>query len=162
MLYNTFTRQRNAQMSKIIHSLETPMYPPSMAGRLVGLPYYTAYRWLRGYKFSYEVQKGEKTKKTHQRPVIKGKDSRYATFLELIDLLFVKNFLKQPNISLQKIRQALIEIEKILGDSHFARKKFFSDGKNIYMEIKDRQGEGKNIMQLLSGGQWVIAPVIEK
>lgn len=59
----------------------------------------------------------------------------YATFLELVDLIFVNKFLEH-NISLQKLRKALNEASRLLDTNHFARKSFFTDSRNIYLEIR--------------------------
>lgn len=85
-------------------------------------------------------------------------DLTYASFLELIDLLFVKQFLDR-GIRLQKLRKALEEAAQIFGIEHFARETFFTDGRGIYLEVKEH---GRAIMELLTRGQWVIAPVIKQ
>jgi uncharacterized protein (DUF433 family) len=130
-------------------------YPAAEAGRLVGLSPTRVRRWLRGYDYRYAagIQ--------HQQPVIRQRGTygtTYASFLDLIDLLFVKRFLDY-GISLQKVRKALNEATELLGTDHFARRSFFTDGSNIYLEVRER---GDAILQLLSGGQWVIAPIIQE
>ena len=131
------------------------MYPAVEAARLVGLRTVRVRRWLKGYEYWYESQI------RHQRPVVRRRSTAgttYASFLDLIDLLFIKNFLDY-GISLQKIRKALDEAAQILNTDHFARQIFFADGRNIYLQVKE---EGDAILQLLSGGQWVIAPIIQQ
>ena len=83
--------------------------------------------------------------------------STYASFLDLIDLLFVQQFVEH-GISVQKLRKALEEAGAIIGDHHFARRAFWTDGRNIYVKVRDEAAEA--LLQLLSGGQWVIAPII--
>ena len=61
--------------------------------------------------------------------------------------------------SLQKVRRTLDEAHELLGPSHFARRPFSTDGANIYREVRD---EGEAILELLSDGQWVIAPAIRQ
>lgn len=70
----------------------------------------------------------------------------------------MKRFLDY-GVSLQRIRGALDEARVILGTSHFARQTFFTDGGNIYLQLQDR---GEAILELMSGGQWVIAEVIRQ
>ncbi|HEX9732148.1 MAG TPA: hypothetical protein VGG06_09205 [Thermoanaerobaculia bacterium] len=135
--------------------LDKAAYPAAEIARLSGLSQARVRRWLRGYEYSYadEVRR--------QRPVIRRKGTKsttYASFLDLIDLLFVKRFLDH-GVSLQKVRRALDEAAQILGTDHFARKTFFTDGRNIYLEMKEK---GEAILQLLAGGQWVIAPIIQQ
>lgn len=130
-------------------------YPAAAAGRLVGLSPTRVRRWLQGYDFTYEG------KVHHQRPVVSREGTAgttYASFLDLIDLLFVKRFIDY-GISLQRVRRALAEAAQILGTNHFARSSFFTDGHNVYLELQDR---GDAILELLSGGQWVIAPIIQQ
>jgi len=121
----------------------------------VGLTAPRVRRWLQGYGYSY----GGTVR--HLPPVLHGgraNGTSYASFLDLVDLLFVKRFL-DDGFSLQKVRRALEEAHEILGTRHFARQKFFADGSSIYLQVRDR---GKAIVELLSGGQWVIAPVIRQ
>jgi hypothetical protein len=130
------------------------MYQSSEVGRLVGINTTRVRRWLKGYNY----YNGSDMR--HIKPVLYRSDSKassnYASFFDLIDLLFAKQFLDN-GISLQKLRKALDEATDILGTNHFARETFFSDGKNIYLEVKKHGG---NLLQLLSGGQWVIASII--
>jgi hypothetical protein len=130
------------------------MYQSSEVGRLVGINTTRVRRWLKGYNY----YNGSDIR--HIEPVLHRSDSKassnYASFFDLIDLLFAKQFLDN-GISLQKLRKALDEATDVLGTNHFARETFFSDGKNIYLKVKKHNG---NLLQLLSGGQWVIAPII--
>lgn len=135
-------------------ALDRPTYPAAEVARLVGMTPTRVRRWLKGYDYTY----GETVH--HQAPVIRRagtKGTSYASFLDLVDLLFVKRFLDHK-VSLQKVRRALDEASTILGTTHFARQSFFTDGANIFLEVK---GRGEAILQLLSGGQWVIAPIIQ-
>jgi uncharacterized protein (DUF433 family) len=108
----------------------------------------------------YPSSSSEPSTLIHQQPVIKQKDaedSGYASFLDLIDLLFVRRFLEH-GFSLQKIRKALAEAESIVGGHHFAHRVYFTDGREIYLRVRNKEWE--NLLQLLSGGQWVISEVI--
>lgn len=130
-------------------------YTASEASRLVGLQPTRIRRWLKGYQYVYadEVY--------HQQPVVPShgpKGSTYASFLDLVDLLFVKRFLDH-GLSLQKVRKALSEAKEILGTDHFARESFFTDGRNVYLKVRE---SGEAILELLSGGQWVIASIIQQ
>lgn len=134
---------------------DTAAYSVAETARLVGLTASRVRRWLRGYDYTYAEEVH------HQEPVIRRggtEGTPSASFLDLVDLLFVKRFLDHGH-SLQKVRSALAEATDILGTNHFARQSFFTDGKNIYLEVRER---GDAILELLSGGQWVIAPVIQQ
>lgn len=141
---------------------DIPMYPAATAARLVRLHVDRVRRWLIGYDYSYFAGPEGNTRTAHKGPVIKrdkSAESSYASFLDLIDLLFVKEFLHQ-GISLQKIRKALKEAEELINEHHFAQRRFFTEGKSIYLELKENN-EGDALLELLSGGQWVFASIIK-
>jgi len=134
-----------------------PLYYHAEIARLVDISVHRVHRWLKGYVYSYEARRIE------QPPIVKRRKGSfevgsYASFYDLIDLLFVKRFLDH-GISLQKIRKALKEAEEILGVHHFAHQIFFTDSRNMYLQIKKK---GDAILELLSGGQWVIKPFIQE
>lgn len=134
-----------------------PMYFTAETARLVNISRYRVRRWLEGYEYSCIAGR------RRQQPVVRkgwqDKDyPHYASFLDLVDLLFVKRFLDY-GISLQKLRKALDEAKEILGTNHFARQSFFTDGKNICLKVKNK---GNAILELLSDGQWVISDIIKQ
>jgi uncharacterized protein (DUF433 family)/DNA-binding transcriptional MerR regulator len=140
-----------------IDLLDTPMYSPTMASRLVGLRPERVRRWLRGYEFP--VGKGNHRLTKRQKPVVHRKKTAgqaYASFLDLVDLLFVKRFLEE-GFSLQKLRAALNEAEEVFEGRRFAHRDFWTDGSRIYLRIKDHPGD---LLELLSGGQWAIRDII--
>ena len=135
--------------------LEEPMYSAAEAARLVGLSATRVRRWLRGYEYDYDSER------RRQKPVIRGhkeETASYGSFLDLVDLLFAKRFVDH-GLSLQRLRRALDEAARILNSKHFARQSFFTDGRNIYLEVKEA---GNAILELLSGGQWVIPDLIRE
>ncbi len=112
-------------------------------------------RWLKGYDY---VHAGSVR---HQGPVVRRQGAHstsYASFLDLVDLLFVKRFLDH-GVSLQRVRAALQEAFEILGTSRALRETFFTDGSDIFLKV---QHKGDAILELLSGGQWTIAPLIQQ
>jgi len=140
---------------------DTPIYNPAYVSRLINLSTGRIKRWLKGYEFSYTSSSSGKEVLSHKDPVIGREDSEmpnYASFLDLIDLLFVKQFLAR-GLSLQKIRKALTEAQALIGGHHFAQRSFFTDGKNIYMQIKN---DSESLIELLSGGHWVISQFIKE
>jgi len=144
-----------------MYAWDFPMYPAATVGRLVGLTSTRVRRWLQGYDFAYLTGSKGEIRLGHKGPVIKRGEAafaNYASFLDLIDLLFVKKFLDH-GVSLQRIRKALQEAEELIGGHHFAQSKFFTDGKNIYLQVKDNSDA---LLELLSGGQWVIAHIIKQ
>jgi len=147
--------RKEIKNNSIISKWDFPIYPAAEAGRLVGLSSTRVRRWLMGYHYKYDMEI------RHQDPIVRRENTvsnSYASFLDLIDLLFVKRFVDN-GISIQKVRKALDEAESILGTDHFARQSFFTDGRNIYLQVKE---QGNAILQLLSSGQWVIASIIQQ
>ena len=134
---------------------DRPSYPAAEAGRLVGLNPARVRRWFKGYDYMH----GGAVR--HQAPVVRRRGDRgtsYASFLDLVDLLFVKQFLDH-GVSLQRVRAALREAFEILGTTRALRETFFTDGNDVYVKVRD---QGDAILELLSGGQWTIAPVIRQ
>ena len=133
--------------------LKRPTYSAPEVGQFVGVAPARVRRWLRGYR--YVRLEGVR----HQAALVSrdsAPKSPCASFLELVDLLFVKRFL-DTGISLRTLRRALGEATEILGVTHFAGQRFFTDGHKVYLEIREK---GDALLQLISGGQWTIAPVI--
>jgi len=140
--------------------LDQPTYTLAESSRLVGVSKGRVRRWLQGYEYTYEIARGSEFREGRQEPVVHkvgSEGTSYASFLDLIDLLFVRRFLDH-GLSLQLVRKALDEAAEFLGTAHFAREIFFTDGRRIYLQMR---GRGENILQLMSCGQWVIAPIIE-
>lgn len=141
--------------------LDAPMYPPYIASRLAGLSIGRVNRWLKGYEYTYEhggeLIHGSKeglVERTHKH------DTNFASFLDLIDLIFIKRFIDR-GFSVQKMRKALLEVKSLSQGHHFAQKMFWTNGAKIYMELENIPDSKESaILELLSGGQWVIAPTI--
>ena len=140
-------------------TITSPLYSSALTARLAGVSKDRVRRWLRGYEYELESVTGNIPVRRHQAPVVRHEGERegaFASFLDLVDLLFVKKFLDH-GLTLQKIRHALDEAEQILGERHFSRRRFFTDGRNIFLDTK---GQGRAILELGSGGQWVIPQII--
>ena len=134
---------------------DRPSYPAAEAARLVGLNPARVRRWLKGYGYLHDGRV------RHQRPVVRRTSTgstSYASFLDLVDLLFVKRFL-DSGVSLQKIRVALREAFEILGTTHVLGETFFTNGSDIFVRVREK---GDAILELLANGQWTIAPIIEQ
>lgn len=148
-------------MDTVGQLLDRPAYSLAEASRLVSLRTGRVRRWLQGYTYQYESHAAHGTLLRRQGPIVKRAgtaESPFASFLDLVDLLFVKGFLDR-HISLQRLRKALSEADEILGAHHFAQKRFFTDGRAIFLEIR-QEGEAPALLELLTKGQWVIAPLI--
>jgi DNA-binding transcriptional MerR regulator/uncharacterized protein (DUF433 family) len=148
----------------LLQVLDAKTYSIAAVARLTGLHPRRVGRWLQGYRYQYEVSAGP-ARQGEQRPVIQRPrtgGTTYASFLDLVDLLFVREFLKH-GLSLQKVRLALDEATRLLGTDHFARQTFFTDGHQIHLELVQAGPEkAKGLLALMTGGQWAIAPLIEQ
>ncbi|NPV82767.1 MAG: DUF433 domain-containing protein [Candidatus Aminicenantes bacterium] len=138
-----------------IDPFKEPIYYSTEVARLVKITPARVIRWLKGYKYFYSDQIVSKPPVVPQRKEL-SKPENDASFYDLIELLFVKQFLDY-GISLQKLRKAFDEAKRILGIPHLAHQVFFTDGKNICLKVKNK---GDAILELLSGGQWVIHDII--
>jgi uncharacterized protein (DUF433 family) len=136
-------------------STSAQLYEPNEVARLLQMRPSRVRRWLFGYQFEYRSRKRQRTPLVHRaKPEV-----RYASFLDLVELLFARAFLGQ-GISVQRMRRALDEARDVLSMDHpFSRQMFFTDGKELYLTVRSRSGV-PSLLQLLSGGQWVIAPVV--
>lgn len=141
--------------------LNRPLYSLAEASKLAGLTPHRTARWLRGYRYTYKLTRGGEWRTGSQGPIVKRGsrgESTYVSFLELVDLLLVKEFLAR-RVSLQRLRKALAEAAEWIGEPHFGHEKFFAIGKDIYLQAGLFEGR---IMRLLSHGQWAIPAIIEE
>lgn len=142
--------------------LDIPTYPPYYAARLTGLSVGRVNRWLRGYDYKYK-HKGKIRYGSKEGLVDRtvSSNTSYASFLDLIDLIFIKRFLEH-GFTVQKMRKALDEVRSLTQGHHFAQRMFWTDGSKIYVEIaKSDSKNTRALLELLSGGQWVISEVIK-
>jgi len=151
----------NARLSREIpgFGLDSPAYPTAEAGRFVGLAPGRVRRWLQGYEFTYETKASPRFHRSRKKPVVVAESrpaARYASFLDLIDLLLVREFL-QLGVSLQKIRRAFDEVRQRRNITHLAYETFFTLGKRIYLEFQDLDGA---MIELMTGGQMAFPSMI--
>jgi hypothetical protein len=130
-------------------TLSAPTYTIAETSRLTGLSRGRISRYLRGYRYE-----GGELDPVISRSI--SPESTYASFLDLIDLLFVKRFI-ESGFSLQFIRKALEDARIYLGTKHFARIKFFTSSKEIILQLPD-----SNMVSLLTGGQRAMNEVVEQ
>lgn len=158
------TEKNNLLNSEIYLSLIAPAYPLAEAGRLVGISSGRVGRWLRGYEYSYKVAGDEEAIIGRQdslvHPTTKNKPT-HASFLDLIDLLFVKRFIDR-GYTLQFIRKALNEAQTYLDTPHFASARFFTSGKDIFLENLTAPDGTESLIALLKGGQQAFPNIVKE
>jgi len=141
-------------VSDYYNILDAPSYSLAEASRLVNIRSWTVRRYLKGYEYDYI------NSKMIQPPVVKsGKSDKpiYASFLDLIDLIFVREFMRR-GFGLPTLRKALDEARERLGTPHFARSVFFTSGSK---EIILRLPQNGSMIALLTGGQSAMPQIIE-
>ncbi|MFZ5911398.1 MAG: hypothetical protein ACOYYU_15405 [Chloroflexota bacterium] len=150
----TKTSHRADEMYKV---LTTPAYTLAESSQLAGISRWRAARWLKGYQFRYDV--GNEKRERIKEPVVIHSDEPSASFLDLIDLLFVKRFIER-GFTLQFLRNALDEARILLGTPHFARSTFFTSGKQIILELE--KADSKYMIALMTHGQGAIPQIVEQ
>lgn len=139
--------------------LTAPIYEPSEAARLAQLSTGRVRRFLLGYKYRLGTNQRER----RQRPVLQRKRvDRYASFLDLIELRFARAFLAE-GFSPQRVRAAFSEAARVTSLDHpFARRRFFTSGSKIYLDVKRRRDDAPHLLELFTGGQWAIEPIVRE
>ncbi len=116
------------------------IYTVPEASRLTGVPTAGIRRWLRGY--AYPVTAGRKVARPvvlHDYPLI---DSELAlSFLDLIEVRIV-NSLRLRGFSWKVIRLAEQHAREVFQTDHpFATRKFRTDGRTIFADLRKTCGE---------------------
>lgn len=144
--------------------LDAPIYSVPTAGRLVRLKTVRVRRWLKGYRFSYPDRQGVEHR-GHSPPIIAGHQYEgrlYASFLHLMDLLFVREFLAR-GLSLQRIRRLLGEVREVTGAFHFASQKLFAHGRRVFLQLEpELKRHNAHYLELGSGGQMAIPRFVKE
>ena len=151
---------QNLLVTETYNILGAPHYTIAQASRLCGITRYRVSRWLRGYEYSYDI-KGEK-RYGEQSSIVERNlddDSANVSFLELVDLLFVKRFLDK-GYSLQKIRKVFDATRLHLKTPHFASARFYVFGTKTILDENISKG-GKSFLALFSGGQRAFPEIVE-
>ncbi len=113
------------------------LYPLIQSAWLLGERPSTVQRWAFGYHRRGKVYTPAIRTELHQ-----SGGSYTLTFVELIELLFIKAFLKSK-LSWPKVRQAAVTAAKLLKDEPhpFATKRWFADAAAIYLKLGEEYGE---------------------
>ena len=97
----------------------------------------------------------------HYEEVLESEGRLYASFLHLMDLLFVREFLAR-GLSLQRIRKLLDEVREVTGALHFARRRLFTHGQRPFLQLEaDPKRDDDRYLELDSGGQMGIAEFVQ-
>lgn len=131
------------------------LYSYAEAARIIGVAPSTLRSWVREYY--YEVE----GRRYHRAPIIRRHfpDQPILTFLELIELLFVKLF-REHGVSMRAIRLASHRAAEMFEtDYPFAVRRFDTDGRRIFATLKDVAEDG-TLIQDLSRGQLAFETIV--
>jgi len=150
--------QSTRQDLRYLELLETPAYPIAEAARMVGLSSGQVKRWLQGYAFTYHTRERPHLRQSKMPPVVPRAKagSSFASFLDVIDLLLVKELLAD-GISLQHARVAIDEAKQVLDVQHLGYETFFTLGRTVLLEIGS-----SSIMALHTGGQMAFERLVRE
>jgi uncharacterized protein (DUF433 family) len=128
--------------------LERGVYTGREAAILTGLRTGRVTRWVRGYSFA--LAGGARRSSPPIFAADRSTDGPLAlSFLDLVEILFVKAFLDQ-GVSMPTIRRAATEGSKLFKVQHpFCLKRFETDGRDIFASIARDVGEDA-ILNLVS------------
>jgi len=132
------------------------LYSFPEAARIIGTDPRTLRQWAKSYHY-----RARGVEYTH-RPVINRyltKDESVLTFLELIELLFVRLF-RSEGVSMQVIRKAADAATRKFDSPYpFAVKRFDTDGRNIFATLADEPGDTL-VTEDLARGQYVFQEIV--
>lgn len=125
------------------------VYSHREAAALAGLRPERVARWVRGYRF-----KGRDGRPSSSRPVFEADWEIRAgapvtlSFLDLIEMLFVKAFLDE-GVSMPTIRKAAVEGARLFQVKHpFCVKRFETDGRDIFVSV-EREAHDERLVDLV-------------
>ena len=90
-----------------MHAWDIPIYPAAEAGRLVKLSPGRVRKWLQGYEYTYKAGTKNEQRSGSKGPIVKRQESHissYASFLDLVDLVFVKELTSEIGLHPAKIQ----------------------------------------------------------
>jgi uncharacterized protein (DUF433 family) len=132
------------------------LYSIPDAARIIGLKPAILRRWVSEYTYtSHGVTYRHRPVVSPRRSGTKG----VLTFLELIELLFVKQF-RAEGVPMQVIRKAAQAAARKFDTPYpFAVRRFDTDGRSIFETLK-AQPDGEAIVEDLARGQYVFDLVV--
>ncbi|HEY4003120.1 MAG TPA: hypothetical protein VGO93_29900 [Candidatus Xenobia bacterium] len=147
-------------IAAMVDALHVDAYEPSFVARLTHLQPRRVRLWLKGGDVLV-TRRGER-RVYHIAPVVsEGGPGGGASFLDLVEVRFISELLRH-GVSLQSIRRAYLDARARFGDDHpFARLRFFTFGKSIMVK-EPHKGPDEDFIELLTGGQLAMGPIIER
>ncbi|MCH8841693.1 MAG: DUF433 domain-containing protein [SAR324 cluster bacterium] len=148
----------------VVNLFNTGLYTVGDVSRLTHIHPQRISRWMRGYSYSLSGEK--RSKEPIWQPETPRVDGMITMgFNDLLEIRFV-NALREYNISLKKIRNAVTELGNILGKRYpFSSRTVFVIGRDLITQLHD--DEGRPLFIELSGSRQTIfyettLPALEK
>ena len=148
-------------------TLGSGIYSVPEAARLLQEPSGKVRRWVEGYSRALTVAYTVSAQRKDYRPVVRASISTpgptNVSFLDLVELLFVKAF-RSLGVTMPKIRAAADYMARELQiEGHpFARQQLKTDGADVFWQFEQLDGDGKVQLVVISKqGQRALPQVIE-
>ena len=144
-------------IAQVAASVETKgIYTVPMAGRLLGEAPATIDRWAFGYR-----RRGRSYASAINTEVAALEGTRVVTFLELVELMFVKALL-ESGLSWPNVREASRVAARLLSNEPhpFATKRWFADAAAIYLRLGQEHDEGL-LIEVAGHAQVAMEPVLK-
>lgn len=151
-------------VSRIPGLLGQGLYGPAEVARLVDISASRVRRWILGYSYVYPTSAGPREGASPAiiapgLPRI-GK-SVAVTFLELVEILVVRALLER-GVTMRTVRRAHRRASEKLQTPHpFAVERFQTDGRGIFLELRQESPEYKLLLEM-SRGQYALPKVLDR
>lgn len=136
----------------------TGIYTPDEAAALLKAPVSEVRRWAFGYarnRGSARVDYGPLIET--ELPELEGE--RALTFIELVELMFIKGF-RKAGAPWHSIREAASVATRLFETEHpFALRQFFADPTGVYAQLKEAD-ENESMVKLAGNGQHVFGEIV--
>lgn len=119
------------------------LYPSQHAARLVGASTSEVRRWMFGYQFRHKGDKALRYSPPLWPTQLSDAGHYLIGFLDLIELRFVKEFVKH-GVDLRIVRRCAETAREMFGARYpFTMKRFRTDGRTIYHDAFSAEGKGE-------------------
>lgn len=122
------------------------IYSAPEAARILQVKTAWVYRLIRGYTFKTRSGAPSSSPKLFEAELGEVRGLFTVTFLDLIELMFVRDFLKQ-GVSLHTIRKAAVAAAELYSEEQhpFCVQQFQTDGKRIFARAASEVGDDKMV-----------------
>lgn len=131
----------------MITGIGTGIYTPREVSHLTGLSPSRVTRWVSGYSF----RRGETVRQSGPLIVRNSDHGPSLTFLDLVEVLFVRAFLEH-GVTMKTIRTAAAKAVDLFKTHHpFAVKRFETDGRAVFARLIQGDPPTEQVMNVVDG-----------